>query len=136
MSHKAPAWIVERARDFLGSIDLDPCADPDNSARARRYLIDLDGPLSDKREVLEAWAGARTIFCAAPWSRFWAWVDRCAEHAAHAEAILVAPGVYVDGLKARATAVVTVPRFALAYWGSRPVDFAARFGQQASSAAL
>lgn len=66
-----PPYILEPCRDLLGSIELDPCTEPDNPTRAERfYAPPLDG-------VLLSW-DAETIWCNPPYGeRRRRWLDRC-----------------------------------------------------------
>lgn len=80
-----PAYVLEPLRELLGSIDLDPCTEPDNPTRAGRfYHLPMDG-------CALPW-DAPTVFCNPPYGEARArWVDRCIEEGSHRRVVLLIP---------------------------------------------
>ncbi len=81
-----PAYVLEPARCALGgSIDLDPCTDPDNPTRALRYFT-----LPDDGAAMP-W-DARSIWCNPPYGEARVrWVRRCIESGKWCPVLLLIP---------------------------------------------
>jgi hypothetical protein len=66
-----PAYILEPVRRLLGSIELDPCTEPDNPTGATRFY----SPPEDGCAL--PW-NTRSIWCNPPYGEVRErWVDRC-----------------------------------------------------------
>lgn len=60
--HNTPAWLVEKVREFLDGIELDPCTSPDNPCKAMRFFTEQDDGLA------MVWQ-ARTVYMNPPYGR-------------------------------------------------------------------
>ncbi|WP_434418895.1 DNA N-6-adenine-methyltransferase [Nannocystis pusilla] len=82
-----PAWLVEAVLEQLGgSIDLDPCWDPDAGCVVRAEEV-FDIRKSQDGLVLP-WDGTR-VFCNPPYSDVAPWVLRAVQHAANGGEVLM-----------------------------------------------
>lgn len=81
-----PSYVLEPVRHLLGGIELDPCTEPDNPTKARRFVhLPSDG-------CSVPWDAA-TVFCNPPYGEARnRWVERCIEVAdTGAKVILLIP---------------------------------------------
>jgi hypothetical protein len=80
-----PSYILEPIRSLLGSIDLDPCTEPDNpTGAAKFYCPPMDG-------CTQSWDEPR-IFCNPPYGQARErWVDRCIEAGKRSAVVLLLP---------------------------------------------
>jgi len=71
-----PAYVLDRVRSDLGGIDLDPCTEPDNPTRARRFYTAKDDGLA------LTWWQASSVFCNPPYGKAREpWVNNCVDAA-------------------------------------------------------
>lgn len=80
-----PAYVLEPIRHLLGSIDLDPCTEPDNpTGAAKFYHLPMDG-------CALPW-DATTVFCNPPYGEARnRWVERCIAEGAYRRVVLLIP---------------------------------------------
>jgi phage N-6-adenine-methyltransferase len=60
--HNTPRWLVERVRDCLGGIELDPATDASNPCQAMRFYTPVEDGLA------QPWI-ARTVYMNCPYGR-------------------------------------------------------------------
>ena len=80
-----PNYVLEPIRSLLGGIDLDPCTEPDNPTRARKfYALPQDG-------CSLPW-NAQSVFCNPPYGEAKdRWVERCMKEGERRKVILLIP---------------------------------------------
>ena len=80
-----PAYVLDPIRELLGGIGLDPCTEPDNPTRARKfYALPNDG--------LELSWKAGSVFCNPPYGKARdAWVARCIASGRERPTVLLIP---------------------------------------------
>jgi len=80
-----PEYVLEPVRKLLGSIELDPCTEPDNPTKARHfYCLPADGCALPWR--------ASTVFCNPPYGEIRRrWVKRCIEEGGARKVVLLIP---------------------------------------------
>ena len=85
-----PGYVLEPVREALGSIELDPCTEPDNpTGAAHFYTAATDG-------AEEPW-GAGTIYVNPPYSKARErWVARCIEAAAAGSRVVLLMPSHTD----------------------------------------
>jgi hypothetical protein len=80
-----PSYVLEPIREMLGGIGLDPCTEPDNPTKAKRFYA----PPDDGAAM--PW-GRSSVFCNPPYGEVRGrWVERCIEHGKRAKAVLLIP---------------------------------------------
>lgn len=85
-----PQWLIEEVRvAFGGAIDLDPCSEPDNPTRAKRFWTSAHSALKRR------WPAVR-IYCNPPYSPLSPWVDKCVEAAEEGARVYVLLPVRTD----------------------------------------
>ncbi|TAJ21805.1 MAG: hypothetical protein EPO65_00460 [Dehalococcoidia bacterium] len=85
-----PPYVLEPVRQALGSIELDPCTEPDNPTAAERfYIAETDG-------AEQPW-DAGTIYVNPPYSKARErWVKRCIEAAANGSRVILLMPSHTD----------------------------------------
>lgn len=85
-----PPYVLEPVRSALGSIELDPCTEPDNPTGAERfYTADTDG-------ASEPW-DADTIYVNPPYSKARErWVARCMQSAMSGSRVILLMPSHTD----------------------------------------
>lgn len=89
-SHKrqamlTPAYVLEPIRELLGGIGLDPCSEPDNPTRARKWYA----PPQDGCAL--PW-NVKTVFCNPPYGEVRKrWVERCIVEGRERKVVLLIP---------------------------------------------
>jgi hypothetical protein len=80
-----PGYVLEPVRELLGGIGLDPCTEPDNPTRARKfYCLPADG-------CALPW-DAETVWCNPPYGEARnRWVDRCIAEGERRKVLLLIP---------------------------------------------
>jgi hypothetical protein len=80
-----PAYVLEPIRKLLGGIGLDPCTEPDNPTRARKFYC----PPADGCEL--PW-NAPSVFCNPPYGEVRRrWVERCVREGRSRKVVLLIP---------------------------------------------
>ena len=87
--HLTPGYVLDPVREDLGgTIDLDPCTEPDNPTGARRFYTVVDDGLVQPWSwrfytddgLAQPWWHAPTIFCNPPYGKAREpWVERCVQ---------------------------------------------------------
>lgn len=80
-----PAYVLEPVRDLLNGIGLDPCTEPDNPTRARRfYCLPADGCAFPWNSI--------SVFCNPPYGEVrLRWVKRCIAEGGSRKVVLLIP---------------------------------------------
>jgi hypothetical protein len=97
-----PVDLVERIRQLLGEIELDPCTEPDNPTGATRFYC----PPQDGCAL--SWDGANSIFVNPPYAEARGrWVERCIEEGRRRQVVLLIPSHTETRIFQRALAACT-----------------------------
>lgn len=80
-----PPYVLEPVRRLLGGIGLDPCTEPDNPTKARKFYC----PPADGCTL--PW-NASSVFCNPPYGEIRRrWVERCIEEGGSRKVVLLIP---------------------------------------------
>jgi len=87
-----PAYVLDPVRAALGgAIDLDPCTEPDNPTKARRFYTAVDDGLA------HPWGWADSIYVNPPYGEAReAWVQRAIEYGASGTPVVVLIPAHTD----------------------------------------
>lgn len=87
-----PPYVLEPVRAALGgTIDLDPCTEPDNPTGARDFITIKDDGLAQR------WGGVGTIFVNPPYSKAREpWVQKCVSAGGRGQRVILLMPAHTD----------------------------------------